>query len=44
MVGAIYLYIREFRFDICSEVCHPRWAFKPYGEVNSVKNITIKYG
>jgi len=24
-----------------SEVCHPHCVFKPYGEVNSVKNTTI---
>ena len=28
-----------------SEVCHPRCAFKLYGEVNLLKkNTTIKYG
>ena len=26
------------------EVCHPRCAFKLYGELNSVKNTAIKYG
>jgi len=27
-----------------SEVCHLRCVFKLHGEVNSVKNTTIKYG
>ena len=27
-----------------SELCHPRRAFKLYGEVKPVKNTTIKYG
>jgi len=28
--------------QIYSEVCHPRSAFKLYGEVNSVKNQNYK--
>ena len=36
--------VRPNRFWGNSEVCHPRCAFKPYGEVYSVKKTTIKYG
>jgi len=53
--GALFFHVCLFLFSTCfgqpcihhqenSEVCHPRCAFKLYGEVKSVKKHNYNYG
>ena len=38
----MYVVFSVLHIMLCiSELCHPRCAFKLYGEVNSIKNTTI---
>jgi len=40
--GIMYVVFSVLHIMLCiSELCHPRCAFKLYGEVNSIKNTTI---
>ena len=39
----LYTPMENVREQKNSEVCHPRCAFKLYGEVNSVKKHNYKY-